>query len=310
MSAVPVTVARLIDRLPPVRGRLTADAELAPLTWLRVGGRAEVLFQPEDVDDLAKFLSGTPDDIPVTVIGLASNLLIRDGGVPGVTIRLGRGPQAVAADGDLLHAGAGASVVKLARDARDAGIAGFEFLSGIPGSVGGGLRGNAGAHGAEIGDRFVAAAGVDRRGNRVTLDRRKMGFAYRGSTLPDDVIVTGAVFRGVAGDPAEITRRMDELAAKRAESQPQGARTGGSTFKNPPGHKAWELIDRAGCRGLRIGDAQMAEKHCNFLLNLGNATAADVEDLGEEVRRRVAAETGVELEWEIKRVGTRAGSVG
>jgi len=310
VSALPAPTAPLIDRLPRVRGRLVADAPLALQTWFRVGGPAEVLFQPDDVEDLATFLAGTPDDVPLTVIGLASNLLIRDGGIPGVVIRLGRGFQTVACDGEVIHAGAAASVVKLSRDARDAGLGGFEFLSGIPGSVGGGIRGNAGAHGREIRDAFVRAAGLNRRGERVPLDMATMGFEYRRSALPDDVIVTNAVFRGLPDEISAITARMDEIAARRVESQPVAARTGGSTFKNPPGAKAWELIDRAGCRGLRMGDAQIAEKHCNFLLNLGNATADQIEDLGEEARRRVREATGVELEWEIKRVGRRAGSVG
>jgi len=309
VSALPAPTAPLIDRLPRVRGRFFAGASLAPQTWFRVGGPAEVLFQPEDTEDLADFLAGTPDDVPVAVIGLASNLLIRDGGIDGVVIRLGRGFQTVAVDGEVIHAGAAASVVKVSRDARDAGLAGLEFLSGIPGSVGGGIRMNAGAHEREIRDVFVRAAGLDRRGNRVPLDAAAMGFVYRRSALPADVIVTGAVFRGTPDEVSAITARMDEIAARRADSQPVAARTGGSTFKNPPGAKAWELIDRAGCRGLRIGDAQVAEKHCNFLLNLGNATAAHIEDLGEEVRRRVFDTTGVELEWEIKRVGNRAGGV-
>lgn len=310
MSALASSAASLIDRLPPVRGRLTADAPLAPRTWFRVGGPAEVLFLPEDERDLAAFLAGTPVDVPITVIGLASNLLIRDGGLDGVAILLGRAFQEVTIEGETVRAGAGASVVKLSRDARDAGLAGLEFLSGIPGSVGGGSRGNAGAHGRELSDVLVRADGLDRRGERVSFDAVSMGLAYRRSTLPADVILTSAVLRGEPGEIPLITAKMDEIVAKRAESQPVTARTGGSTFKNPPGAKAWELIDRAGCRGLRRGDAQVAEKHCNFLLNLGNATATDIEDLGEDVRRRVLETTGVELEWEIRRVGRRAGGVG
>lgn len=304
---LPSTQNRLIDRLPTVRGRLTADAPLAAQTWFRVGGPAEVLFRPADPDDLADFLARLDADVPVTVLGVASNLLVRDGGVSGVVIKLGRGFADAAADGDLLTVGAGALDSTVAQTACDAGLAGLEFLSGVPGGVGGALRMNAGAYGGEIRDVFVSAEGINRRGVRVAYDLAAMGFEYRKSAVPADVIFTRAVLRGVPGDKATIAARMAEIAEKRSETQPVRARTGGSTFKNPPGHKAWALIDGAGCRGLRRGDAQMSEKHCNFLLNLGSASAADLEALGEEVRARVLAHSGVTLEWEIKRVGLPLG---
>jgi UDP-N-acetylmuramate dehydrogenase len=303
----PARDGHLIERMPAVRGRLTADAPLAPVTWFRVGGPAEVMFRPADADDLAAFLAALPGDVPVTAMGVASNLLIRDSGVRGVVIRLGRDFANVAADGQRLYAGAGALDLNVAMTARDAGIAGFEFLSGIPGTLGGALRMNGGAYGREVKDVLVRAEGVTRSGQRVVFDNTAMSFTYRHSGVSADVILIGAVLEGEPGLPLDIARRMDEIAAKRAETQPVRARTGGSTFTNPPGHKAWELIDRAGCRGLRVGDAQVSEKHCNFLLNLGAATAADLEDLGEEVRRRVLETSGVTLEWEIKRIGVRAG---
>lgn len=305
--AVSTKTGHLIERMPPVRGRLTADAPLAPVTWFRVGGPAEVMFRPADADDLADFLAALPADVPVTVIGVASNLLIRDGGVPGVVIRLGRDFAIVTAEGTRVTAGAGALDLNVALTARDAGIAGLEFLSGIPGTLGGALRMNAGAYGRETREVLVEAEGVTRSGERVRYDTAAMGFTYRHSAVPADVILTRAVLQGQPGEPAEIAGRMDEIAAKRAESQPVRARTGGSTFTNPPGQKAWELIDKAGCRGLRIGDAQVSEKHCNFLLNLGNATAADLESLGETVRARVLETSGVTLDWEIKRIGVSAG---
>ncbi|TWA86642.1 UDP-N-acetylmuramate dehydrogenase [Azospirillum brasilense] len=297
------TTVSLIDRMPACRGRLTAAAPLSNVTWFRVGGPAEVMFRPEDADDLAGFLAGLPDDVPVTVLGVASNLLIRDGGVPGVVIRLGRGFAGIAADGLTLEAGAAALDLNVAAVARDAGVAGLEFLSGIPGTIGGALRMNGGAYGHEIKDVLVSAQGVTRRGERVSYDNAGMGFTYRHAGVPEDVIFTGATLRGTAGDPAEIAQRMAEISGKRADTQPVRSRTGGSTFKNPPGHKAWELIDKAGCRGLTIGGAQVSEKHCNFLINQGAATAAELEALGEEVRRRVFEASGVTLEWEIKRVG-------
>ncbi|WP_448202569.1 UDP-N-acetylmuramate dehydrogenase [Azospirillum sp. sgz302134] len=293
----------LIDRMPRCRGRLTVDAPLANVTWFRVGGPAEVMFRPADAEDLAEFLAALPADVPVTVLGVASNLLIRDGGIPGVVIRLGRGFADITADGVSLTVGAAALDLNVASVARDNGVAGLEFLSGIPGTIGGALRMNGGAYGREIKDVLVEAQGVTRRGDRVAYDNAAMGFTYRHAGVPEDVIFTGATLRGEPGNPQEIARRMAEISDKRADTQPVRSRTGGSTFKNPPGHKAWELIDKAGCRGLSIGDAQVSEKHCNFLINQGSATAAQLEDLGEEVRRRVFETSGVTLDWEIKRVG-------
>ncbi|MFD1625781.1 UDP-N-acetylmuramate dehydrogenase [Azospirillum griseum] len=295
--------SHLIERMPPCRGRLSADAPLAQVTWFRVGGPAEVLFRPADADDLAGFLERLPADIPVTLIGVASNLLIRDGGIPGVTIRLGRGFTDIARDGDTLTVGAAALDLNVAVMARDAGLAGLEFLSGIPGTIGGALRMNGGAYGQEMADVLLSAQAVGRDGARLILSKDAMGFTYRHSGAPEDCVFTAAVLRGVPGDREAIAQRMAEIAEKRADSQPVRSRTGGSTFKNPPGHKAWELIDRAGCRGLSIGDAQVSELHCNFLINRGSATAADLEGLGEEVRRRVFDHSGVTLDWEIKRVG-------
>jgi UDP-N-acetylmuramate dehydrogenase len=296
----------LIDRLPEVRGRLTANAPLANVTWFRVGGPAEVMFKPADADDLSAFLAGCPADVPVTVIGVASNLLVRDGGVPGVVIRLGRAFVDITVNGSEITAGAAALDLNVANAARDASIAGLEFLSGIPGTIGGALRMNGGAYGRELSDVVVSAAAIDRSGKRHNLSREDLGLSYRHSDVPEDWIFTSAVLRGTPGDHAEISRRMHEISASRAESQPVRARTGGSTFANPPGEKAWALIDRAGCRGLMIGGAQVSEKHCNFLLNLGTATADDLEALGEDVRRRVHETSGIELRWEIRRIGIPA----
>jgi UDP-N-acetylmuramate dehydrogenase len=296
----------LIDRLPAVRGRLTADAPLANVTWFRVGGPAEVLFKPADADDLSDFLAGCPADVPVTVIGVASNLLVRDGGVPGIVIRLGRAFADITVDGSEITAGAAALDLNVANAARDAGIAGLEFLSGIPGTIGGALRMNGGAYGRELSDVIVSATATDRSGKRHALSREDLGLSYRHSDVPEDWIFTSAVLRGHPGDHAEISHRMHEISASRAESQPVRARTGGSTFANPPGEKAWALIDRAGCRGLIIGGAQVSEKHCNFLLNLGTATADGLESLGEEVRRRVYETSGIQLRWEIHRIGVPA----
>ncbi len=295
----------LIQRMPAVRGRLTADAPLAPVTWFRVGGPAEVMFRPADADDLADFLAALPAEVPVTVIGVASNLLVRDGGVPGVTIRLGRGFTDITADGLTLTAGAAALDLNVAMVARDAGIAGLEFLSGIPGTIGGALRMNGGAYGGETKDVLVEAYAIDRHGNRVTYSNADMGFSYRHSSVPEDVIFIGALLQGKAGDADAIAAEMADIKAKREASQPRN-RTGGSTFKNPPGRNAWKLIDEAGCRGLTVGGAQVSELHCNFLINLGNATAADIETLGETVRARVKAHSGIALEWEIRRIGEPA----
>jgi len=311
MMAATKPARHLLDRLPPVRGRYTADAPLAGVTWFRVGGPADVVFRPADAEDLAQFLAAKPADVPVTVIGVASNLLVRDGGVPGVVIRLGRGFVDITAEGDIVRAGAGALDGNVALVARDAGIAGLEFLSGIPGTVGGALRMNAGAYGAEMKDVVVQADALDARGNRHNLDLAGLGFTYRHCAVAEDWIFIAASLRGRPGERAAIQRRMDEIATAREESQPIRTRTGGSTFANPPGHKAWELIDKVGGRGLRRGGAMVSEKHCNFLINAGDASAADIEGLGEELRRRVHEKFGVTLQWEIRRIGVpRAGAGG
>ena len=298
---------RLIDRLPPVRGRLSENTPLAPITWLRAGGAAEIMFRPADSDDLAAFLAGKPADVPVTVIGVASNLLVRDGGVDGVVIRLGRGFVEIRTEGTEVEAGAGALDLNVALVCQQAGVAGLEFMSGIPGTVGGGLRMNAGAYGREFKDVLREAVALDPQGRRQTLPLAALGLGYRHCGLPEDWIFIAARFTGEAGEPAAIGRAMAEIQAAREASQPIRARTGGSTFANPSGHKAWELIDRAGCRGLRRGGAAVSEKHANFLINTGDATAADLEALGEEVRRRVLAASGVVLEWEIRRIGKPPG---
>ena len=307
MMAAATHASHLIDRLPKVRGRLTADAPLAPVTWFRVGGSAEVLFRPADVEDLAAFLAAKPGDVPVTVIGVASNLLVRDGGIKGVVVRLGRGFVEVVAREQTIEAGAGALDLNVALTARDAGIAGLEFLSGIPGTIGGGLRMNAGAYGSEFKDVLASATALDARGNRCDLSLAELQLSYRHCGVPDDWIFVSARFSGTPGDPLRIARRMAEIQEAREESQPIRARTGGSTFANAPGHKAWQLIDAAGCRGLKHGGAQVSEKHANFLINTGNATAADIETLGEEVRARVRATSGIALDWEIRRVGVPSG---
>jgi UDP-N-acetylmuramate dehydrogenase len=299
--------SRLVASLPKLRGRLKAETPLKDLTWFRAGGPAEVLYSPADEADLAYFLSEVPAAIPVTVIGLGSNLLVRDGGIEGVVIRLGRGFGEVAAeDGFRVRAGAAVPDVKVARAAAEAGIAGLSFYRGIPGCVGGALRMNGGAHGRETKEVLVEARAVDRKGNIQVLPVAALDYAYRHCGAPDDVIFTEALFQGAPGEPAKILAEMDEIAAYREEVQPIKSRTGGSTFKNPPGHKAWQLIDRAGCRGLNVGDAKVSAMHCNFLINEGNASGADLETLGETVRARVKETSGVELEWEIKRLGIPA----
>jgi UDP-N-acetylmuramate dehydrogenase len=302
---------KLGRELPKLRGRIAANQPLAPFTWFRVGGPAEILFSPADEEDLAYFLANLWSEIAVTVIGLGSNLIIRDGGVPGVVIRLGgRAFGEVSAEPDhRLRAGAAVPDMKLARAAAGAGIDGLAFYRGIPGAVGGALRMNAGAHGGETKDVLIEARGVDRRGNIRTFANAEMGYTYRHSAAPKDVIFTQALFQGRAGEPASIFAEIERITAAREASQPIREKTGGSTFKNPPGHKAWQLIDQAGCRGLMMGDAQVSEMHCNFLINRGNATAADIESLGQEVRRRVLRVSGVELEWEIKTIGVVAGSL-
>ncbi len=304
----PDLAADLRAAAPDLRGRLLANASLAEVTWFRVGGPAEVLFSPADEDDLAYFLSRLPAGVPVNVIGLGSNLIVRDGGVPGVVIRLaGKGFGTIAVEeGARVRAGAATPDVKVARAAADASIDGLAFYRGIPGSIGGALRMNAGAHGGETTDVLVEARGVDRQGEIRVFSHADMGFAYRHSSAPADVIFTQALFQGRPGDQAAIQAEMERVTEAREAAQPIKEKTGGSTFKNPPGSKAWKLIDAAGCRGLVIGDAQVSEMHCNFLINRGNATAADIENLGEEVRRRVRESSGVELEWEIKRIGITA----
>lgn len=305
MMALATTHPHLIDRLPKPRGRLAADAPLGPQTWFRTGGPAEVLFRPADVEDLASFLAALPADVAVTVLGVGSNLLVRDGGVKGVVIRLMRGFTGIAVEGHELVSGAGALDLNVALTARDHALAGLEFLSGIPGTIGGAVAMNGGAYGGELSHVLVSAEAVDRSGTVHRVGAADLGFSYRHSTAPADWIFTSARLRATPGDQLAIARRIAEIDAARTESQPR-SRTGGSTFVNPQGHKAWELIDAAGCRGLRVGEAQVSEKHCNFLINLGTATAADIEALGEEVRRRVLAHSGVQLEWEIRRIGVLA----
>ncbi len=296
-------MTRVCDALSPVRGTYTYDAPLKDLVWFRAGGPAEILFRPADADDLAAFLAARPDDLRVSVIGVGSNLLVRDGGIPGAVVRLSSAFGKIETDGVRVRAGAAALDGAVARAAADAGIAGLEFLRGVPGTIGGALKMNAGCYGREIKDIFVEATALDGRGNRVTLTAADMNFVYRKSQVPEDLIFIEALFEGAQGDPAAIRARMEELSASREASQPIRSRTGGSTFKNPPGRKAWQLIDEAGCRGLVLGGAQVSEKHTNFLINAADASAADLENLGEEVRRRVKAHSGIELEWEIKRVG-------
>lgn len=300
----------LIERLPEVRGRLTASAPLNGITWFRVGGPAEVMFRPADRDDLLAFLAAKPDDVPVTVLGVASNVLIRDGGLPGVVLRLGRGFADITAEGSDILCGAAALDLNVATAAKLAGIAGLEFLSGVPGTIGGAVRMNAGAYGKEIKDVLVWAEAADAYGQVHRLSNDDLKFEYRRSALPADWICLGARLAGTPGERSEIEARMKEIQSQRADSQPIRTRTGGSTFKNPPGQKAWQLIDTAGCRGLTVGGAMVSEKHCNFLINTGEATAADLENLGEEVRRRVKQTSGVDLEWEIKRLGVPAGNGG
>jgi UDP-N-acetylmuramate dehydrogenase len=295
--------SRPCSALPPVRGTYTQGAALKDLVWFRAGGPAEVLFRPADAEDLATFLAAKNADTRVTVIGVGSNLLIRDGGIPGVVVRLPGSMGKVSTDGTRITAGAAALDAAVAKTAADAGIAGLEFLRGIPGTVGGALRMNAGCYGREVKDILVEATAVTGKGDIVTLKSAEMGFTYRHTAAPDDLIFVSAVFEGTRDDPAAIRARMDKLMADREASQPVKTRTGGSTFKNPQGHKAWQLIDEAGCRGMLHGQAQVSPMHCNFLINTGEASAAEIEALGEEVRARVKDNSGVTLEWEIKRVG-------
>lgn len=302
----PDITADLTSRMPTLRGRLLANQPLAELTWFRVGGPAQVLFMPEDEGDLAYFLQNLPSEIPVMVIGLGSNLIVRDGGVPGAVIRLGRGFNEIVVEGTRIRAGTAVPDVKVARAAQDNGIAGLAFLRGIPGGIGGALRMNGGAYGRETKDALIEARGVDRSGNIRVYGNADMHYTYRHCGAPDDVIFTQALFEGQPGDRAAIAAEMEKITESREATQPIKSRTGGSTFKNPQGHKAWQLIDVAGCRGLVVGDAQVSELHCNFLINRGQATAKDIETLGETVRTRVKENSGVTLEWEIKRIGVEA----
>ena len=299
----------LARRLPPVRGRVELDRPLADMTWLRVGGPADVLFSPADEEDLAGFLAGLDEDIPVQVIGVGSNLLVRDGGVPGVVIRLGRGFAAMEAEaGQRVRSGTAVPDVRLAQFALGEGITLLTFLRGIPGTIGGALRMNAGAHGGETRDILIEARGVDRKGTLHIMSNADMGYSYRHSSAPEDMIFTSALFQGAEGDREEIKAHMDQITAAREASQPIRSRTGGSTFKNPPGNKSWQLIDAAGMRGYSVGPAKVSEMHCNFLINEGGATAAQIEELGETVRKRVKETSGVELDWEIKRIGVNSRS--
>jgi UDP-N-acetylmuramate dehydrogenase len=299
----PDLVPDLKAKLTQLRGRLLANEPLAPLTWFRVGGPAQALFMPEDEADLAYLLANVPADIPVTVVGLGSNLIVRDGGIAGVVIRLGRGFSDIKVEGERIRTGTAVPDVRVAQAAQKAGLAGLAFLRGIPGAIGGALRMNGGAYGRETKDTLIEARGVDRAGNVRVFANGDMHYTYRHCGVPDDIIFTEALFQGAPGDPAAIAAEMDKITESREATQPIKSRTGGSTFKNPPGHKAWQLIDAAGCRGLIVGDAQVSEMHCNFLINRGNATAADIETLGETVRKRVKENSGVALEWEIKRIG-------
>src|SRR5438477_83872 len=299
----PDITADLKSRAPKLRGRLLPNQSLAELTWFRVGGAAQVLFMPEDEADLAYFLGVLPADIMVTAVGLGSNLIVRDGGIPGVVVRLGRGFSDVTVDGLKITAGPAVPDVKVARAAQEAGIAGLSFMRGIPGAVGGALRMNGGAYGRETKDALVEARGLDRQGTIRVFQVADMGYAYRHCGVAEDIIFTDALFEGTGGDAATIAAEMDSITQARELTQPIKSRTGGSTFKNPPDAKAWQLIDAAGCRGLVVGDAQVSELHCNFLINRGSASAADIESLGETVRARVKQTCGIELDWEIKRIG-------
>lgn len=295
-----------VATMPATRGKLTEGAALAPLVWFKSGGTAEWLFEPKDIEDLQQFLRNLDPSIPVWPLGLGSNLIIRDGGIRGVVVRLGKAFAGIQTDGLTLRCGAGAPGISAASTARDHGIAGMEFLRGIPGTIGGAVRMNAGAYGREVCDILESADVVLRNGDLVTIPLADMGYSYRHSDLPEGSIVVGATMVGQSGDPAIIGAEMKRIAEEREASQPLRTKTGGSTFKNPEGQKAWQLVDEAGCRGLQIGQTQVSEKHCNFLINLGGATSADIEALGEEVRKRVKAHSGVELQWEIQRVGKKA----
>jgi UDP-N-acetylmuramate dehydrogenase len=303
LPVFPDITPHLRAKMPALRGAVLSNVPLAPFSWFRTGGPAQVFFEPESESDLGYFLAHLDPGIPVLVLGAGSNILLRDGGIEGVVIHLGKAFQNLEIEGLTLRAGAAVPDVKLASAAAQEGIAGLSFFRGIPGSVGGALRMNAGAYGAETKDVLVSCRGVDRKGKTVELSNSDMGFSYRHCSVPGDVIFTQAVFRGAAGDREAILAEMAEITKARSQTQPVNTRTGGSTFKNPPGRKAWELIDKAGCRGLTLGDAQVSELHCNFLINRGHATASDLENLGELVRARVKETSGVTLEWEILRAG-------
>jgi UDP-N-acetylmuramate dehydrogenase len=304
--AFPDLMPLLKDAMPQLRGRALANQPLAELTWFRVGGPAQLLFMPDDEADLAYFLAHLPAEFAVTAVGLGSNLIVRDGGVPGAVVRLGRGFNGIAVEDTRLRAGAAMPDVKVARTAQEAGLAGLSFMRGIPGAVGGALRMNGGAYGREIKDVLIAARAVDRRGRVHVLSNADMRYTYRHCGAPDDYIFTEALIAGEPGDPKVIAAEMEKITEARESTQPVKSRTGGSTFKNPPGCKAWQLIDAAGCRGLSNGAAQVSEMHCNFLINRGSATAAEIEELGELVRRKVEEQCGVKLEWEIARIGVAA----
>ena len=293
----PDIIPALKAQMPALRGRLLPNEPLAPLTWFRVGGPAQVLFMPEDEEDLAYLLAQLPSEIPVTVIGLGSNLIVRDGGVAGVVIRLGRGFSDIKVEGPHLRAGCAVPDVKVSRAAQEASLAGLAFFRGIPGAIGGALRMNGGAYGRETKDALIEARGVDRQGRMRVFSLADMHYTYRHCGAPDEIIFTQALFAGESGNAADIAAEMDKITESREATQPIKSRTGGSTFKNPPGHKAWQLVDAAGCRGLQVGGAQVSELHCNFLINLGGASATDIETLGETVRRRVKENSGIALEW-------------
>lgn len=304
MNHLPIAAnARLIDRLPKIRGSYRERAELSKINWFNVGGEAQIMFRPADAQDLATFFAEKPEDIPVIVLGVGSNLLVRDGGIDGVVIRLGKGFTDIKAEGKYIHAGAGALSFNVAMASQHFGIGGVEFLCGIPGTIGGALAMNAGAYGVDVASVLAYAEAVDSAGQIHRLSVSDIGYIYRGNTLPDAMVFTKAVFQGEPKPAAMIGKRIAEISATREATQPVRSRTGGSTFKNPPEKRAWELIDAAGCRGLMVGKAQMSEKHCNFMINTGGATAADLEALGEEVHKRVKAHSGITLEWEIKIVG-------
>lgn len=306
MTAIPKTLS-LVNHLPKVRGRYEANAALRDLIWFRTGGPAEVLFRPADEADLCAFLKNLSPGVPIAVIGVGSNLIVRDGGVRGVVIQLGKAFGEMSVAGERITAGAGATDVALAHKAAGASLAGLEFLRGIPGTVGGALRMNAGAYGAEVAGVLVSARAVDRKGETHDIPAAEMDFAYRKCSVPRDWIFTSATFQGKAGDAAAIRARMDEIQKTREATQPMRVKTGGSTFKNPAGQKAWKLIEEAGCRGLTRGGAQVSPKHCNFLINTGNATSREIEDLGDEIRQQVRKIHNIELEWEIERIGDGGG---